>query len=92
MAMTVDGSGDERITLLEGLNQPYTFANEEDSSDDEGGSDNGSDGPEGWEMEGAGRRETVTGGERNGDNSGEDMEGDCSSDEDDGGAFDLHLT
>ena len=43
-------------------------------------------------MEGAGRRETVTGGERNGDNSGEDMEGDCSSDEDDGGAFDLHLT
>ena len=34
MAMTVDGSGDERITL-EGLNKPYSFMDAEDSSDDE---------------------------------------------------------
>ncbi|CAB1113127.1 unnamed protein product [Ectocarpus sp. CCAP 1310/34] len=34
MAMTVDGSGDDRITL-EGLDKPYTFANDEDSSSDD---------------------------------------------------------
>ncbi|CBJ33249.1 C2H2 zinc finger protein [Ectocarpus siliculosus] len=82
MAMTVDGSGDDRITL-EGLDQPYTFANDEDSSENEGGSEDGSDGPEGKEEEGAGRREPVVGDERNGANSGEGMEGAGYSDEDD---------
>ncbi|CAB1106728.1 unnamed protein product [Ectocarpus sp. CCAP 1310/34] len=82
MAMTVDGSGDDRITL-EGLDQPYTFANDEDSSENEGGSEDGSDGPEGREEEGAGRREPVVGDERNGANSGEGMEGAGYSDEDD---------
>ena len=42
MAMTVDGSGDERITL-EGLNKPYSFMDAEDSSDDEEASKTGSD-------------------------------------------------
>ncbi|CAB1121435.1 unnamed protein product [Ectocarpus sp. CCAP 1310/34] len=82
MAMTVDGSGDDRITL-EGLDQPYTFPNDDDSSENEGGSEDGSDGPEGREEEGAGRREPVVGDERNGANSGEGMEGAGYSDEDD---------
>ena len=89
MAMTVDGSGDDRITL-EGLDQPYTFANDEDSSENEGGSEDGSDGPEGKEEEGAGRREPVVGDERNGANSGEGMEGAGYSDEDDDSKFDWH--
>ena len=72
--MTADGSGDDRITL-EGLDKPYTFTNDEDSSESEGGSDIDSDGPEGREKEGSG------------DNSGEDREGPDSSDEDDGGKF-----
>ncbi|CAB1103214.1 unnamed protein product [Ectocarpus sp. CCAP 1310/34] len=71
MAMTVDGSGDDRITL-EGLDKPYTFANDEDCSEDEEGLENGSDEPEGRGKEGAGR-ETVVGG------------ADSSDDEDDGG-------
>ncbi|CAB1096612.1 unnamed protein product [Ectocarpus sp. CCAP 1310/34] len=70
MAMTVDGSGDDRITL-EGLDKPYTFANDEDGSDDEQGSENGNDEPEGRAEEGDGGRETL-------------MEGVDSSDEDDG--------
>ncbi|CAB1096297.1 unnamed protein product [Ectocarpus sp. CCAP 1310/34] len=70
MAMTVDGSGDDRITL-EGLDKPYTFANDEDSSDDEQGPENGNDAPEGRAEEGDGGRETL-------------MEGVDSSDEDDG--------
>ncbi|CAB1106322.1 unnamed protein product [Ectocarpus sp. CCAP 1310/34] len=70
MAMTVDGSGDDRITL-EGLDKLYTFANDEDSSDDEQGSENGNDEPEGRAEEGDGGRETL-------------MEGVDSSDEDDG--------
>ena len=89
MAMTVDGSGDDRITL-ECLDQPYTFANDEDSSENEGGSEDGSDGPEGREEEGAGRREPVVGDERNGANSGEGMEGAGYSDEDDDSKFDWH--
>lgn len=78
MAMTVDGSGDDRITL-EGLDKPYTFANDEDSSDDEQGSENGNDEPKGRGEEGDGGRETL-------------MEGADSSDEDDGGKFVLHKT
>ena len=78
MAMTVDGSGDDRITL-EGLDKPYTFANDEDSSDDEQGLENGNDEPEGRAEEGDGGRETL-------------MEGVDSSDEDDGGKFVLHKT
>ncbi|CAB1099646.1 unnamed protein product [Ectocarpus sp. CCAP 1310/34] len=70
MAMTGDGSGDDRITL-EGLDKPYTFADDEDSSDDEQGSENGNDEPEGRAEEGDGGRETL-------------MEGVDSSDEDDG--------
>ncbi|CAB1118359.1 unnamed protein product [Ectocarpus sp. CCAP 1310/34] len=70
MAMTVDGSGDDRITL-EGLDKPYTFANDEDSSDDEQGSENGNDEPEGRAEEGDGGCDTL-------------MEGVDSSDEDDG--------
>ncbi|CAB1116905.1 unnamed protein product [Ectocarpus sp. CCAP 1310/34] len=54
MAMTVDGSGDDRITL-EGLDKPYTFANDEDCSEDEEGLENGSDEPEGRGKEGDGR-------------------------------------
>ncbi|CAB1106732.1 unnamed protein product [Ectocarpus sp. CCAP 1310/34] len=71
MAMTVDGSGDDRITL-EDLDKPYTFANNEDSSDDEQGSENGNDEPEGRAEEGDGGPETL-------------MEGVDSSEEDDGG-------
>ncbi|CAB1107186.1 unnamed protein product [Ectocarpus sp. CCAP 1310/34] len=71
MAMTVDGSGDDRITLA-GLDKPYTFANDEDSSDDEQGSENGNDEPEGRAKEGDGGHTTL-------------MEGVDSSDEDDGG-------
>ncbi|CAB1109519.1 unnamed protein product [Ectocarpus sp. CCAP 1310/34] len=71
MAMTVAGSGDDRITL-EGLEKPYTFANDEGSSDNEQGSENGNDEPEGRAEEGDGGRETL-------------MEGVDSSDDDDGG-------
>lgn len=78
MAMTVDGSGDDRITL-EGLDKPYTFANDEDSSDDEHGPENGNDEPEGRGEEGDGGRETL-------------VEGADSSDEDDGGKFVLIKT
>ncbi|CAB1108496.1 unnamed protein product [Ectocarpus sp. CCAP 1310/34] len=54
MAMTVDGSGDDRTTL-EGLDKPYTFfAKDEDSSEDEQGSENGSDEPEGRGQKGDG--------------------------------------
>ena len=74
MAMTVDGSGDDRITL-EGLDKPYTFTNDGDSGESEGDSDIGSDGPEGREEEGSG------------DNSGEDREDHDSSDDDDGDRF-----
>ncbi|CAB1106958.1 unnamed protein product [Ectocarpus sp. CCAP 1310/34] len=70
MAMTVDGSGDDRITL-EGLDKPYTLANDEDSSDDEQGSENGNDKSEERAEDGDGGRETL-------------MEGVDSSDEDDG--------
>ncbi|CAB1100003.1 unnamed protein product [Ectocarpus sp. CCAP 1310/34] len=55
IAMTVDGSGDDRVTL-EGLDKPYTFANDEDSSDDEQGSENGNNELEGRAEEGDGRR------------------------------------
>ncbi|CAB1105043.1 unnamed protein product [Ectocarpus sp. CCAP 1310/34] len=75
MAMTVDGSGDDRITL-EGLDKPYNFANDEDSSDDEQGSENGNDEPEGRAEEGdGGGRETL-------------IEGVDSSHEDDGALLD----
>ena len=81
MAMTVDGSGDERITL-EGLNKPYSFMDAEDSSDDEEASETGSDDDEsvgdgGTDLEGGG----------DGDNSGERMEDDDSSYKDDDGKF-----
>ncbi|CAB1099138.1 unnamed protein product [Ectocarpus sp. CCAP 1310/34] len=71
MGMTVDGSGDDRITL-EGLDKPYTFANDEDCSEDEGGLENGSDEREGRGKEGGGRETVVEG-------------ADSSDDEDDGG-------
>ncbi|CAB1110373.1 unnamed protein product [Ectocarpus sp. CCAP 1310/34] len=74
IAMTVDGSGDDQI-ILEGLDKPYTFANDEDSSDDEQGSENGNDEPEGRAEEDDGGRETL-------------MEGVDSSDEDDGALLD----
>ena len=83
MAMTVDGSGDEKITL-EGLEKPYTFADGEDSSEDEGASETRSNGPGDGE-EGSGGRETIVGGGRNGDNSREDLDDCDSSDEDDDG-------
>ncbi|CAB1098731.1 unnamed protein product [Ectocarpus sp. CCAP 1310/34] len=67
--ITVDGSGDDRITL-EGLDKSYTFANDIDSSEDEQGSENGSDEPEERGKEGDGGREKV-------------VEGADSSDEDD---------
>ncbi|CAB1100177.1 unnamed protein product [Ectocarpus sp. CCAP 1310/34] len=70
MAKTVAGSGDDRITL-EGLDKSYTFATDEDSSDDEQCSENGNDEPEGRAEEGDGERETL-------------MESVDSSDEDDG--------
>lgn len=88
MAMTLDGSGDDRTTL-EGLDKPYTFADDKDFSENERASETGSDGPGDGE-EGAGGRETVVGGGCNGDNSGEDREGGDSSDEDDDGKFDFH--
>ena len=69
MAMTVDGSGDDRIT----------FANDEDSSDDEHSSEHDNDDPEGRGEEGDGGRETL-------------VEGADSSDEDDGGKFVFHKT
>ncbi|CAM9312583.1 unnamed protein product [Pylaiella littoralis] len=72
MAMTVDGSGDDRITL-EGLDKPYTFAGDGDSSDDEGSSETGNDGC------GGGDDQTVEG---EGDHSGEGVEDGDSSDED----------
>ncbi|CAB1117664.1 unnamed protein product [Ectocarpus sp. CCAP 1310/34] len=71
MAMTVDGSGNDRITL-EGLDKPYTFANDEDCSEDEEGLEIGSDEPEGRGKEGDGREAVVEG-------------ADSSDDEDDGG-------
>ncbi|CAB1108670.1 unnamed protein product [Ectocarpus sp. CCAP 1310/34] len=71
MAMTVDGSGDDRITL-EGLDKPYTFANDEDCSEDEEGLENGSDEPGGRGKEGDGHETVVEG-------------ADSSDDEDDGG-------
>ncbi|CAB1117836.1 unnamed protein product [Ectocarpus sp. CCAP 1310/34] len=71
MAMTVDGSGDDRITL-KGLDKPYTLANDEDCSEDEEGLDNGSDEPEERRKEGDGRETVVEG-------------ADSSDDEDDGG-------
>ena len=43
MAMTVDGSGNDRI-MLEGLGKPYTFMGAEDSSDNEGASETANDG------------------------------------------------
>ncbi|CAB1107559.1 unnamed protein product [Ectocarpus sp. CCAP 1310/34] len=70
MAMTVDGSGDYRITL-EGLDKPYTFAFDEDCSEDEEGLENGSDEPEGRGKEGDGCETVVEG-------------ADSSDDEDDG--------
>ncbi|CAB1107318.1 unnamed protein product [Ectocarpus sp. CCAP 1310/34] len=73
MVMTVDGSGDDRITL-EGLDKPYTFAYDEDSSDGEQASENGNDEPERRAEEGDGGRETL-------------MEGVDSSDEDDGDKY-----
>lgn len=85
MAMTLDGSGDEKITL-EGLEKPYTFSDDEDSSEDEGPSETGSNGPGDGE-EGSGGQETVVGGGRNGDNSGEDLDDGDSNDEDDDGKF-----
>ena len=78
MAMTVDGSGDDRITL-EGLDKPYTFASDEDSSDDEHSSEHDNNDPEGRGEEGDGGRETL-------------VEGADSSDEDDGGEFIFHKT
>ena len=72
MAMTVDGSGDDRITL-EGLDKPYTFAGDGNSSDDEGSSETGNDGG------GGGDDKTVDG---EGDQSGEGLEDGDSSDED----------
>ena len=79
MVMTVDGSGDDRITL-EGLDKPYTFASDEDSSsDDEHSSEHDNDDPEGRGEEGDGGRETL-------------VEGADSSDEDDGGEFIFHKT
>ncbi|CAB1105141.1 unnamed protein product [Ectocarpus sp. CCAP 1310/34] len=71
-AMTVDGSGDGRITL-EGLDKPYTFAGDGDSSDDEGSSETSNDGC------GGGDDQTVEG---EGDHSGERVEDGDSSDED----------
>ncbi|CAB1100758.1 unnamed protein product [Ectocarpus sp. CCAP 1310/34] len=71
MAMTVDGSGDDRITL-EGLDKPSTFANDQDCSEDEEGLENGSDEPEGRGKKEGDGRETV-------------VEGADSSDDDDGG-------
>ena len=73
MAMTVDGSGDERITL-EGLYKPYSFMDAEDSSDDEEASETGSD-----DDESVGDGGTDSGGGGDGDNSGECMEDDDSS-------------
>ena len=73
------------------MDQPYTFANDEHFSENEGGSEDGSDGPEGREEEGAGRREPVVGDERNGANIGENMEGAGYSHEDDDSKFDWHL-
>ena len=81
MAMTVDGSGDERITL-EGLNKPYSFMDAEDSSEDEKVSETGSDDDESVEDGG-----TDLGGGGDGDNSGKRMEDDDSSYEDDDGKF-----
>ena len=81
MAMTVDGSGDKRITL-EGLNKPYSFMDAEDSSDDEEASETSSD-----DDESVGDGGTDLGGGGNGDNSGERMEDDESSYEDDDGKF-----
>ncbi|CAB1096141.1 unnamed protein product [Ectocarpus sp. CCAP 1310/34] len=52
------GAGAERF-LKEGLDKPYTFANDEDNSEDEQGSENGSDEPEGRGEEDDGGRETV---------------------------------
>lgn len=80
MAMTVDGSGDDRITL-EGLDKPYTFAGDGDSSDDEGSSETGNDGC------GGGDDQTVEG---EGDHSGEGVEDGDSSDEDTRGKLDAY--
>lgn len=59
------------------LTAKSTFANDEDSSDDEHSSENDNDDPEGRGEEGDGGRETF-------------VEGADSSDEDDGGKFVLH--
>ena len=72
MAMTIDGSGGGRITL-EGLDKPYTFAGDGNSSDDDRSSETGNDGG------GGGDDKTVDG---EGDQSGEGVEDDDSSNED----------
>ncbi|CAB1112188.1 unnamed protein product [Ectocarpus sp. CCAP 1310/34] len=60
MVTTVDGSGNDRITL-EGLDKSYTFANDKNCSEDEEGLENGSDEPEGQGKEGDGRETVVEG-------------------------------
>lgn len=98
MAMTVDGSGDDRINL-EGLDKPYSFMSEEDSDDEEASETRnagsgrehdqraGSEGDqdvEGMETrnEGPGEESDHTGGAEGG-HDGERMEDGDSSDEDD---------